>query len=707
VENPSPRLSAIPGIGEKTARKLAEELGGEDSALKALLEADVPRIAAAVGSERKALRLIRAARASLEGYRPDEVLGTSDAADIYNKALGYVASFAASKPARLLILSRSPAPSHIAPRLLASTMERLSVLNGLAPGSLAKAASILERLTWPKNCLHAKRVVLAPRGRAAEARKALAGIGGARVVELGSPEDLEEALQAYSFNDIIVYDPEGGVEDGIPLARSATASQLAPEAILDQAACNRGIVEALYELHRASPVLVERIAAGLGFEPHSLLEAAAALLEASRLYVDGELGDDYRRLSDVLDRLDAVVSDVEVWANDEARRRLESLELRLSAAELIRILDSIEAGDVRIPDTIIEAIEEVRLEAANRLIEALGLGPEEARLLADAVEAEKLLPLRVREDRLQELRLRLEQKAALARLRALTRLAAEAEKHLWAIDAAYRVLLEADYLQALRRYMDASGAASTAASTEWLGIGLREARELELLQKKGLGAVEPVSYTVGCTPYRPEGTRCEKIVLLTGANSGGKTTLLRLLAEATLLAQAGIPAPAAEAHLGPFDRVYYVSKPTGMLSAGALETLLRSLAGIAEESSRRRVLVLVDELEAVTEANAAARIIASFIEHLAGRNAVAVIVTHMAEEIIRLLEAPSAPTVRVDGIEARGLDENYNLVVDRTPRYNYLARSTPELVVRKLLNRSTRRTEKEFYTRLLEKMRKS
>ena len=44
--------------------------------------------------------------------------------------------------------------------------------------------------------------------------------------------------------------------------------------------------------------------------------------------------------------------------------------------------------------------------------------------------------------------------------------------------------------------------------------------------------------------------------------------------------------------------------------------------------------------------------------------------------------------LRTDGIEARGLDENLELIVDRTPRRNYLAKSTPELIVRRLVERS-------------------
>ena len=60
------------------------------------------------------------------------------------------------------------------------------------------------------------------------------------------------------------------------------------------------------------------------------------------------------------------------------------------------------------------------------------------------------------------------------------------------------------------------------------------------------------------------------------------------------------------------------------------------------------------------------------------------IVTHLAPSIIEA----AGKEMRTDGIEARGLDENLELIVDRTPRRNHLARSTPELIVRRLVERS-------------------
>ena len=58
--------------------------------------------------------------------------------------------------------------------------------------------------------------------------------------------------------------------------------------------------------------------------------------------------------------------------------------------------------------------------------------------------------------------------------------------------------------------------------------------------------------------------------------------------------------------------------------------------------------------------------------------------------------------IRVDGIEATGLDENYNLIVDRTPKMNYLAKSTPELIIKRMYNNSPPEL-KRVYGKILEK----
>jgi len=185
----------------------------------------------------------------------------------------------------------------------------------------------------------------------------------------------------------------------------------------------------------------------------------------------------------------------------------------------------------------------------------------------------------------------------------------------------------------------------------------------------------------------------ENVVLLTGANSGGKTTLLETLAQISIMTQMGLPVCAEEAVVKLTDEIYFFSKQRS-LDAGAFESFLNTFMPVVITDTSK--LVLLDELEAITELEAAVKIIASFIDLLKGSDSYAVIVTHMAREIMKYTE------VRVDGIEAKGLDENYNLLVDRTPRMNYLAKSTPELILRMIYQKSDGRI-KDIYGQILEK----
>jgi dsDNA-specific endonuclease/ATPase MutS2 len=124
---------------------------------------------------------------------------------------------------------------------------------------------------------------------------------------------------------------------------------------------------------------------------------------------------------------------------------------------------------------------------------------------------------------------------------------------------------------------------------------------------------------------------------------------------------------------------------------------MRKFAMVENVSNK---LVLADELESITEPGASAKIIACMLDELNRLGSMAVFVSHLAEEIEKLAETP----VRVDGIEASGLDSENNLIVRRTPRYNYLARSTPELILDRLV-RTTTGAEHEFYSRLLSKFK--
>ena len=215
-------------------------------------------------------------------------------------------------------------------------------------------------------------------------------------------------------------------------------------------------------------------------------------------------------------------------------------------------------------------------------------------------------------------------------------------------------------------------------------INLKEALHLELALRKDDENTQTIDYKL---------TNDENIALLTGANSGGKTTLLETLTQISIMAQMGLPVSASEAKIKLFDEIYHFSKKRS-LDAGAFESFLNVFIPIVTTDSEK--LVLLDELEGITELEAAVKIISTFIDMIKESNSYGIIVTHMARELMNYTD------IRVDGIEAKGLDENYNLIVDRTPKMNFLAKSTPELILKRIYEKSDD-SLKQVYARILEK----
>ncbi len=249
-----------------------------------------------------------------------------------------------------------------------------------------------------------------------------------------------------------------------------------------------------------------------------------------------------------------------------------------------------------------------------------------------------------------------------------------------AVEAELREALDFDFEFALGSFCLDYG---LVAPRSGRGFSLEGLAHLSLCRSAGL---QRVDYSFGGK---------ENAVLLTGANSGGKTTLLEALAQAVVMARCGLPVCARAARLELPEELYFFGQQRN-LNAGAFEGFLRTLVPAVTGKARR--LILADELEAMTELEAGARIVAAMIERLRETDSTIIVVTHMAREISKYAR------VRIDGIEARGLDAEYNLVVDRTPRRDFLARSTPELILRRLAETSSGE-EQEVYRELLGKMK--
>jgi DNA mismatch repair protein MutS2 len=210
--------------------------------------------------------------------------------------------------------------------------------------------------------------------------------------------------------------------------------------------------------------------------------------------------------------------------------------------------------------------------------------------------------------------------------------------------------------------------------------------------------VQPVTYAVGDHGLSVSGSnappRDHRVTVLTGANSGGKTTLLETLCQVQLLAQMGLPVPADEAELTLVDTIVFHRRHASF-NAGVLESTLRSV--VPPLTASGRTLMLVDEFEAITEPGSAADLLHGLVRLTVERDAMGVFVTHLADDL-----EPLPDEARTDGIFAEGLTTDLELEVDYQPRFESVGRSTPEFIVSRLVANATEPQERTGYETLAE-----
>jgi len=207
--------------------------------------------------------------------------------------------------------------------------------------------------------------------------------------------------------------------------------------------------------------------------------------------------------------------------------------------------------------------------------------------------------------------------------------------------------------------------------------------QIDLSKNIFLTNAQPISFNLN-------EVRCS---ILTGANSGGKTTLIEHIIQLAVLSQLGLPT-SGNLEIPLFTEIYYFAKNKGSVSKGAFETLLTQMSEI---TPGEKTLILADEIESVTEPGVAGEIIISTAEYFLKKNCFLVIATHLGQEISSFLPL----NCRIDGIEAKGLTEEYELIVDHNPVLGRLANSTPELIVEKM----AKSLKKDYFIWLHENLR--
>ena len=643
-------LTKLPGVTERMASRMKEHFGSEEAVVSTLASGDVGRLAEVEGlSVKRALSLARS-YAGGEG----SFLATKEAQKLHQHLLTHIQSFASCS----------------------ATRERMGLLMPVAdPDARRRMAAAAMELD--ADWLEAQHQAWSHLGRLKEKQERYE-----RVVV--SPEPLDhlkkfcrvlqpteqESWKDYTVFKTVTWVGRHGPDDVPPgwlvLPEDGRSDVMVPEYTLDWFTNNRKALKVILDLMQWK---------NEGFEPihpalETIFEETEGLEQLTTVFVMMNDSGDVETMENIRDGLWNMVKGMEDDLNQRISAGMETASLDLTGSDMLEAL----ADAATFQRKLASATEDVIADILERGRNDLSAYLEPSGLQAPFDLYASNWPVKLNRSVLDKINDELERRINDRRNDHLLRLATKLADLKPLCETTIQRLIEHDMW-----YSIASWAMHHNAQLPELvhhGIWFENGRHLFID-----GEVQPVNYGLGLAA--PKGDR-QPIALLTGANSGGKTTLLELVAHITILAHMGLPVPAQHAFVGRVDALHVLAKSSGTQSAGALETTLVDLAQVVSHPQPK--LILADELEAITEPGAGARIIAGMLRAANEQHdSSMVLVTHLAPAI---LEAYGGSDLRIDGIEAQGLDEHLELIVDRTPKRNCLARSTPELIVRRLVERS-------------------
>ncbi|MFB6163210.1 MAG: helix-hairpin-helix domain-containing protein [Halococcoides sp.] len=651
---------SIPGVGPKTASALAEI----DDAERALREGDVSAIAAAPTiTPARAARIARSAIQHRHGESGD-VLATDRAQEIHRSIVSIVQDRAVTEAGRQQVRTLYPSTARSRIDAVRDRVER--AIDRTYPDDLADDLAAVHPPADPDDVRVRERcLATGDAERYAEATDRYPEISVETVDDRREIADLAEG-----YATVIALDRAfGGLDlDGDVRVRPDVLDDpvaVVPERILAEFGANRDALRAAIAVHRR-----------IDLDSPCDLDGLESALDG--LAPDGSArpGPEIERLDAAIEEFDDAVGAAERTATDHLRAEIEDRDVTIEGADLLSLAERGAGVDTVLERELGDAFEAAVAAGREALVDRLDL-EDRADRVDRALPDEPTYPIAFEESVLAELRAELKAARDRRRLERTRELARDLVDFREAIDPLLESALAIDVDRAIARFAADFGCSMPEVGGEGIAI---EGGRCPLLPEAP-GGVDPVEYTV-------DGVR-----LLSGVNSGGKTSTLDLLATVAICAQMGLPVPADRARTPIFPAIHYYGKHRGTLDAGAFESTLREFEALIDDAEAG-ALVLVDELESITEPGASATIVAGICEALAEREATAVFVSHLAREI----RESAAVDLQVDGIEAVGLEDG-DLVVNRSPVEGVLARSTPELIVEKLAGE----TDRPFYDRLLAK----
>lgn len=685
-------LREIRGVGDKVYERLLEHFASEEAALNALENLEFQELLLLGIPFQRAGELTRGVYSKKHSFEYIELMKTPEAREIYNSVIATLREHACTDYGRLKLALYYPTKDREELKRRQEEVEKGRALFSRIPKArlreLKDTLRELKPLVFKAKGKRVSRSLLATGDEKlyTELKQRYSDL--TEVFHIESREDLE-FLRDYDLVRLVVTPNSDLMQYAEPLPRtvilhSTEEEQIIPEAVLPFFIENSKTITACCRALK----LLEGAAE---IEADELAEVVEKIDELCK-------GDASDRFTYASRNLRPVADKCLEEANQEIVRRVEEGGVALAGKDVLRILSSLEKGDVyaSLPQELTSLIADVARKWEEECTRKLKMEAE-ALAFAGLFTGKVLYPLEINSETLGSLEAFFEEEAAKAEFRIKQEAAAYLKGKKELVKRVVTHLLEVDFLLALGEFAT-KFKATAAVMNEKLALSLKGGKHLLLRKGELMGeiAVQPVDYLLG--EANAASSKGVRVAVLTGANSGGKTTLLETIAQIQIMAQSGLPVLAESALVPLLDEVYHYGRRRGNTSAGAFEALLKSLASIPEGSATEK-LILADEIEAITEPGAAAKILAALLELFADmRNCLVVVVTHLGEELREL-----SGKVRIDGIEASGLDENLNLIVNRNPVLNKLARSTPELILERLSK--TDKKHAGFYRAVLKRFK--
>ncbi|MBN1540411.1 MAG: hypothetical protein JW939_09725 [Candidatus Thermoplasmatota archaeon] len=645
------RLLSVRGMGEGKLDSILRHLGGEQGLQSALAGGNVSLISSVDGiSQRMAVELVL----SFKGLEPGHVMGTEASRQVYGSIMEILREHMHTETSRNRALLLVPGGDLREDQRSAEEVHSFRyLLEGRDRALVEELLGTVSKRPVTRTTRRKDPYILLVEDE--EAYQGIRRKGLDSTCLVITPDELSSGLEG---DVIYVYSRRELDEELLPMVvavhHSSPDHEIVPERSMD------GILPQL-----------ERIKAVSGLRS---------------LFGEGTV---CGRAVEVMDELSALSHGP--LEPDEVRKKVEEIRievetslkaaisgLTLSGEDTLSILSSGETLPLR------DIYRQHARMAVDRILGSLGVKKDLFRMR---------YPLEVDHEALESMILGMKEKAAMERFRRKVELACELASLRDEIMTELDWAVDLDWKWGLGTFVEDLALAPFEVCDGYLA--LKGASDLQLRRHR---QYQKVDYHLGAVPagmkdlFPRLDVSDSRTAMLTGANSGGKTTLLMTIAQVLIMARMGLPVPAERAFLPDIDKVF-IYKPGRRLDAGGLEEFLKELLPLSMKIDGSSI-VLADELEAMTELEAASRIIGVFLEELSSRGAYSVVVTHMAAEI------GNYTGCRVDGIEARGLDDKHNLIVDRTPVIGLYARSTPELILKKLLARASG-DEKEIYEKVL------